>query len=134
MLFENSQESSEVPFMTPEMIKAKERRSANPYLLEEGRDPNPIWDTVCRSIWPATREKQTHREAMSDRLMNALYCKTDDEVLDRDAAIIMARLAQLLMGKPWMERWVWDHSHRAALRQRRTHGTGIVGFIQKLLS
>ena len=133
MLFETPQESSEVPFVTPEIAKAKEKRASSAYLLEDGRDPDPIWDSVARSLWPATKEKQSHREALAHQLMKATYSSNDTDALYRDAAIIMARLTQLLMGKPWVERWVWDHSRRSLLRQRRT-SRGVIGFIQRLLS
>lgn len=133
MLFETPQESSEVPYVTLEVAKAKEKRALTAYLLEDGRDPDPIWDTVARALWPATKEKQTHREALAHRLMKATYSSNDSDALDRDAAIIMARLTQLLMGKPWVERWVWDQSKRSLLRQRRTT-RGVIGFLQRLLS
>ena len=134
MLFEKPQDPSEVPYVTPEIAKAKEKRALGAYLLEDGRDPDPIWDTVARALWPATKERQTHREALANRLMTATYGSNDTETLDRDAAIIMARFTQLLMGKPWVERWIWDHSRRSLLRQRRTRNVGIVSFIQRLLS
>lgn len=133
MLFETPQESSEVPYVTLEVAKARDSRPSTAYLLEDGRDPDPIWDTVARALWPATKEKQTHREALAHQLMQATYSSNDTDSLDRDAAIIMARLTQLLMGKPWVERWVWDNSRRSLLRQRRT-GRGVIGFIQRLLS
>lgn len=133
MLFETPRESSEVPYVTPEIAKAREGRSSSAYLLEDGRDPDPVWDTIARALWPATKEKQTHRESLADRLMKATYASNDTDTLDRDAAIIMARLTQFLMGKPWVERWIWDHSRRSLLHQRRTN-RGVIGFLQRLLS
>ena len=132
MLFET--EPTEVPFITPEVAKAREKRALTAYLLEDGRDPDPIWDTVARALWPATKEKQTHREALAHQLMKATYSDNDSDALDRDAAIIMARLTQLLMGKPWVERWIWDHSRRHLLRQRRASNEGVIRFLQRLLS
>jgi len=102
-------------FPTEALKKAKESKPITSYIPEDGRDPNPMWDDVARSLWPATKEKQTDREALAEVLMWASY---DDTVLGAapTAGIAMSRMAQRLMGNEWMHRWVRENQH--PLRRR----------------
>jgi hypothetical protein len=104
-------ENKEVAFFPTEVLKkVKEVKPIMAYIPEDGRDPNPMWDEVARSLWPATKEKQKDREALAEVLMWAAY---DDTVLGAApcAGIVMSRMAQRLMGNEWMERWQWDNYH-----------------------
>lgn len=60
---------------------------------------------MARSVWPATKEKQTSREALAEVLMWAI---NDDTILGAApyAGIVMARMAQRLMGNEWMINWL----------------------------
>jgi hypothetical protein len=102
-------------FPTEHLKKARERKPITSYIPDDGRDPNPMWEELAKSVWPATREKQTNREALADVLMWA--CQ-DDTVLGAapNAGIVMSRMAQRLMGNEWMERWHKDNHHQ--LRRR----------------
>lgn len=107
---ENSDKETVAFFPTEALKKAREARPITSYIPEDGRDPNPMWDMVARSVWPATKEKQTDREALADVFMWAIY---DDTVLGAvpSAGIAMARMAQRMMGNAWMDRWLWENQH-----------------------
>jgi hypothetical protein len=102
-------------FPTEALKRAKELKPITSYIPEDGRDPNPMWDDVARSLWPAAKENQTDREALAEVLMWASY---DDTVLGAapTAGIMMSRMAQRLMGNEWMKRWAWENQH--PLRRR----------------
>jgi hypothetical protein len=105
------------------------------YIPEDGRDPNPIWEEVSRSVWPSTQENQTDREALADVLMWA--CQ-DDVVLNAcpNAGIVMSRMAQRLMGDSWMKRWLIDNYSPLRRRvnfHRREYG-GFKRMFKKLFS
>jgi len=96
-------------FPTTELKEASENKPIVGYLPEDGRDPNPAWDLVANAVWPATKENQTAREALADAFMVA--SNTASVYNDaRNAALIMARMSQILMGKSWVDRWLWDNS------------------------
>jgi hypothetical protein len=121
----DQQKPKEIPFFPTETLKIqKERRPITAYIPEDGRDPDPSWDTVARAVWPATKENQTNREALANSLMYACY---DDTVLSaaRDAGIIMVRMVQLMMGRTWMDRWLRDNQpglSRRVSHNRREYG------------
>lgn len=127
--------SEAVFFPTEKLKKAREQKPITSYIPEDGRDPNPAWDDVARSVWPATRENQTHREAMASALMWAIY---DDTVTGAapNAAIILARMCQRLMGNEWMEMWLLLNQN--PLRQRvsinRRNFGGAKKFFRNLFS
>lgn len=113
-------------FVTEALKKAKEEKPITSYIPEEGgRDPNPAYDEVARALWPATKEKQTDREALAEVLMWSIY---DDTVLSaaRDSGVVMARLCQKLVGDGWMEHWILVHQNslrsRVSLNKRRYGG------------
>ena len=122
----------DVPFFPTEALKKqRERKPITAFIPEDGRDPNPAWDAVARSVWPATRENQTDRESLANALMYACY---DDTVLSaaQDAGIIMARMVQSMMGRAWVDRWLKDNYFnlsRRIDRNRREYG----GTAKKLL-
>ena len=112
----NNKEDSVVAFFPTEALKkAREQKPIMSYIPEDGRDPNPVWDEIARSVWPATKEKQTNREALADVFMWAIY---DDTVLGAcpNAGIAMSRMAQRLMGNEWMNNWLRDNQN--PLRRR----------------
>jgi len=92
-------------FPTEQLKVTMEEKGIKSYIPEDGRDPNPAWDVVARALWPSTLESQDHREALATQLMWGSY---DDVVAGAapEAAIIMARMAQLLCGKSWMDNWI----------------------------
>jgi len=114
------------PFFPTETLKnTNDRKPIKSLIPEDGNDPNKCWDEVARSLWPATREKQTDREALANELMWA--CQ-DDTVLGAapTAGIIMSRMAQRLMGNEWMKMWLFNNDtrlrHRTAFNKREFGG------------
>lgn len=115
-----------ITFFPTEVLKLKsEQKPIQVQLHEDGREPQMCWDEIARSLWPATKEKQTDREALANELMWA--CQ-DDTVLGAapTAGIIMSRLTQRLMGNEWMHRWLIDNQsqlrHRTAFNRREYGG------------
>jgi len=110
-------ENNKAPFFPTEALKkAHEQKPITSYLPEnDGRDPNPMWEDVARSVWPATRENQTSREALADVLMWAVY---DETILSAspNAGIAMSRMIQRLVGSKWTRDWLRDN--RGALQRR----------------
>jgi len=115
-----------VCFFPTERLKATmEAKGIKSYIPEDGRDPNPCWDEVARIAWPSSLENQTSRESLANQLMYAVY----DDVISGacpEAAIIMSRMAQNLMGNQWMEDWLCKNE--GVLRKRirlhkRTYGS-----------
>lgn len=112
-------------FLTETLKQKKDQKPITSYIPEDGRDPNPLWDELARSIWPATRERQSHRESLADVLMWAIH---DDTVLGAAplAGIAMSRLAQRLMGDHWMKCWLRDNyrplRRRLAVNKRNYGG------------
>jgi hypothetical protein len=123
---------SDAFYLTEELKKASISKPLISHIPEDGRDPDPSWDHMSRSIWPSTLEDRSSREALANELMYA----TNDPTL-REAApvavIIMARMCQRMMGDMWTEKWLWDNQFKLKKRvdyNRRNYG---VGFIGKLL-
>lgn len=110
-------EENNTPFFPTEALKkAHDQKPITSFLPEkDGKDPNPIWEDIARSIWPATREGQTNREALADILMWAVY---DETILSAspNAGIAMSRMIQRLVGDDWVYAWLRDN--RGALRRR----------------
>ena len=113
-------------FFPTEVLKQKsERKPIKTKLIEDGRDPSNCWDEIARSLWPATHDQLTDREALANELMWA--CQ-DDTVLGAapTAGIIMSRMAQRMMGNNWMARWLRDNHtvlrHRTAFNRREYGG------------
>jgi len=110
-------ENNKAPFFPTEALKkAHEQKPITSYLPEsDGKDPNPMWEDVARSVWPATRENQTSREALADVLMWAVY---DETILSAspNAGIAMSRMIQRLVGSKWTRDWLRDN--RGALQRR----------------
>jgi len=105
------EDNKEAPFFPTEVLKQlKEKKPITTFIPDDGRDPNPMWDEVARSLWPSTKENQTNRESLAETLMWAVC---DDTILasSPEAGIVMARLVQQLMGNTWMKRWEWDNFH-----------------------
>jgi hypothetical protein len=106
MYMDTHDSEGEIKFYPTKKLKeAGEKKPIMSYIPENGCDPNPAWDDVARSVWPSTKEHQTHREAMASALMWSIY---DDTVggAAPNAAIILARMCQRLMGDEWMEMWL----------------------------
>jgi len=101
-------EDSSVFYPTEALKVASEHKPISSYIPDDGRDPNPAWDVVARSVWPATKYGQKDREALAEVLM---WACNDDVVLGAtpSAGIVMARMVQSLMGNAWMDRWVRDN-------------------------
>jgi len=94
-------------FYPTETLKKKMiEKPVTSYILDDGRDPNPAWDVVARSIWPASVENKTDREALADRLMYSIH---KEDGLEYETLIIMSRMAQNLMGNEWMQNWLKNH-------------------------
>ena len=117
-------------FLTETLKKKKDQKPITSYIPEDGKDPNPAWDEIARSIWPATRERQTHREALAHVIMWAIH---DDTILGAApcAGIAMSRMAQRLMGDAWMKRWLRDNLN--PLRKRVAINRKNYGGVKKML-
>lgn len=116
-----------VCFFPTERLKiTMEQKGITSYIPEDGRDPNPCWDTVSRALWPSTIDNITNRESLAHQLMYGAY----DEVVSGacpEAAVIMSRMAQNLMGNTWMQTWLFNND--GVLRRRikihkHQYGTG----------
>ncbi len=112
-------------FPTASLKEASEKKPIKTIFPEDGRESSAAWDEIARAVWPATREKQTDREALANELMWACH---DDTILGAapTAGIIMSRMAQRLMGNVWMERWMRDNQQilrvRIAIHKRNYGG------------
>jgi len=101
---------------------------------EDGRDPNPAWDHVARSVWPSTLEDISSRETLANVLM---YASNDPTLCEADshAVIVMARMCQMLMGRTWTDKWLWDNQHSLKKRvkfNKKNYGGFFGGFWRKL--
>lgn len=121
---------TKVPFFPTEALKvAHDQKPISSYLPEEdGRDPHPMWEEVARSIWPATKENQTSREALAEILMFAVL---DNTVLyaSPNAGIAMSRMIQRLVGDNWVENWLL-RNHKQLRRKIEINKREYGGFTQ----
>jgi hypothetical protein len=117
-------------YPTEELKKASLMKPIVSYIPEDGKDPDPSWDVIARSLWPSTVDEKTSREALAHELMFATYDPTLRDVAPT-VVIVMSRMCQRLMGDVWMDRWLWDNQFILKRRidyNRRQFG---VGFISK---
>jgi hypothetical protein len=119
---------SDVFYPTKELKDAASKPVAS-YIPEDGRDPDPAWDHISRSLWPSTLEGKTSRESLADILM---YSCNDPTLAEASptTAIVLARMCQRLMGDTWTNKWLWDNQIQLKKRtkyNRRNYGVGFFG-------
>ena len=120
---------SDIFYATEELKQASMEKPVVSHIPEGGRDPDPSWDHIARSIWPTTLEDKTSREALANELMFATNDPTLNEAAPM-AVIIMARMCQRMMGDDWMKRWLWDNQFKLKRRvayNRKNYGVGFFG-------
>lgn len=123
-------------FPTEELKIRSEKQPITSYIPDDGRDPDPAWDVVARSLWPATRENMSHRESLASTLMYAVYDETI-QLASRDTSVITSRMVQTLMGRAWMDRWLRDNYFDVSKRvehNRRVHGGAATRFLKRLFT
>lgn len=91
-------------FPTEELKRASEERPIKCTIGDDGKDSDPLWDLVARELWPSSNEKISDREALSQKLMLAIYSNSSSRAT-AEAQILLARLASKLMGNRWMKDW-----------------------------
>ena len=116
-----------VHYPTKELKEASESKPIISFIPDEdGRDPDPAWDHVARSVWPTTIEGITSRDTLAEVLMYA----SNDEVLNDaapQAVIVMSRMCQRLKGSEWMDKWLWDNQLKLKKKvdyNRKNYGAG----------
>ena len=120
----------EVFYPTKKLKEASKNKPIISYIPEDGRDPDPSWDHISRSLWPTTLENVSSRQALSEILMYACNDPTI-EGASPQTAIIMARMCQRLMGRSWMERWLWDNQMGLKKRVAKNHANYGKGFFSR---
>ena len=116
-----------VYYPTKELKEASESKPIISFIPDEdGRDPDPAWDHVARSVWPTTIEDVTSRDTLAEVLM---YASNDPTLCDAspEAIIVMSRMCQRLKGRGWMDKWLWDNQLKVKKKvdyNRKNFGKG----------
>lgn len=116
---------SETTFYLTETLKKKMmEKPIISYIPDDGKDPNPAWDLLARSVWPSSTETETDREAFANRLMKSIHNESE---IGCETVIILSRMAQLLMGRTWVNDWLKNHYFEMLRTPFRKYRRGKIG-------